>query len=395
MNLAILYLKKREERRILAGHLWVYSNEVDVKRSPFEKFQAGELVRVENYMNKPLGIGYVNPNVLLSCRLLTSAVDANIDRDFFIKKISLALKSRESYYVAPFYRLLFGEGDYLPGLVVDRYGDVLVVQITTAGMENLKDLIVAALHEVLRPTAILWRNDTFCRELEGLESYTRAALGEPPQTVYLEENGAKFEIPLWDGQKTGWFYDQRPNRELLKKYVRGRRVLDVFSYIGSWGIQAALEGASEVLCVDSSEKAIKMLHNNARLNNVDDRIHTINDYAFVVLKQLLYAEDKFDVIILDPPALIKRRKDLQEGFQAYLRLQKLALGLLNEGGFLFTSSCSMLLTRAMLLDALRRAGLACKKELRVLAQLQQGIDHPINPAIWETDYLKGFLVQAY
>jgi 23S rRNA (cytosine1962-C5)-methyltransferase len=394
MNLQTVRLKKNEDRRILAGHAWIYSNEIDTKITPMRNFAPGEVVRIENATGKRLGIGYINPQVLLSVRLLTHDSTETIDKDFFVRRIKRALSARETYYDLPFYRLIFGEGDFLPGLIVDRYGDVLILQINTAGMESLKGLIIAALQDILHPQTIFLRNDTSSRKLEGLENCMTTVVGDLPQIVNLQENGVTFAVDICHGQKTGWFYDQRPNRSLLIQHVKGKRVLDIFSYIGAWGVQAAVFGASEVICIDSSDKAMQELHNNALSNGVANKIHCMIDDAFSALKQLIHAKELFDVIILDPPALIKKRKDLDEGSRAYLRLQKLALFLLCEGGLLFTASCSMLLSRDMLLNNLRQAGLDCKKELQILAQLHQGMDHPINPAIAETEYLKGFMVRV-
>ena len=270
-NLPILVLKRNEERRLAAGHLWVYSNEVDIRKTPLTGFQPGTLAVIQSAIGKTLGSGYVNPHSLICARLLTRRPRAVIDAAFFERRLQGALRLRESLFAQPNYRLVYGESDGLPGLVVDRYGDVLVVQITTAGMEGIRELLLEVLNRVLAPTGILLRNDTPVRALEGL-SQEPEVIGDVPETVSLEEGGVRFEVPLAAGQKTGWFYDQRSNRTAMHKYVRNKRVLDVFSYIGAWGLQAAAAGASEVCCVDASAAAQSFMERNAAANGLQDRV---------------------------------------------------------------------------------------------------------------------------
>lgn len=388
MQLQTLYLKKTEEKRLLAGHLWIYSNEIDTKKSPLSEFKPGELVFVKTSTNKNLGISYINPHTLLCGRLLTKS-NQPIDKSFFEQRIKQALTLRERCFKQPFYRAIFGESDYLPGLVVDRFADNLVAQITTFGMENLKPIIIDALVSVFNPTSILLRNDLSSRALEGLPLNTEKIYGETPQEVIVEEHNTKFYVPLSIGQKTGWFYDQKQNRSRLKNYVNNKNVLDVFSYLGAWGLQAASFGAKKVTCIDSSELAISHIKRNAELNNLSNITTTIHDDAFNALKNL---HEKFDVIILDPPAFIKKRKDLINGTIAYLRLHEMALQLLEPNGVIFTCSCSMHLQRDNLLNIIRKAGISTNKKIKIIEQLHQSQDHPIHPSINETEYLKGFII---
>lgn len=392
--LSRLRLKKNEEKRLLQGHLWIYSNEVDTSQTPFSGLSAGQLVNVEDSRGRCLGRGYVNPQTLLCARLLTKNPQETIDEDFFVKRLQSALQLRESLYAKPYYRLVYGESDYLPGLIVDRYGDLLVVQMTTAGMEALKELVIAALQVVVKPTSILLRNDSGMRLLEGLPQTVTAALGEPPQQCLVEENDAAFWIAPWTGQKTGWFYDHRENRRQLQRFVGGKRVLDVFSYVGAWAIQAAVYGASAVWALDSSAPALAKCAENAELNKVSHLVKTIQNDAFDQLKQ--FAEDKieFDVIILDPPAFIKKRKDYAQGFLAYKRLNAMALQLLSKNGCLITASCSHHLSSEDLRQAVLSASTSAHRDLKILAHGHQGFDHPIHPAIPETDYLKAFFCWA-
>lgn len=392
MNTVIL--KKNEERRLLAGHLWIYSNEIDTKISPLKNFKPGELVIIKTSHNKNLGIGYINPNTLLCARLLTHDTNEKIDCNFFITRIKQALILRKLCFDKPFYRLIFSESDQLPGLVVDRFNNVLVAQLNTAGMENLKELIVEALVHVIKPTSILWKNSSSIRAIENLPNYVETAYGNPPEQIELEENNIKFIASIKEGQKTGWFYDQRNNRSRVATYVKDKNILDVFSYSGSFGINAMMNGAKNLTCIDASEFALKQIKQNAILNNMNNEIEIICGDAFAVLKDLCASQKLFDVIILDPPAFIKRRKDIEIGTNAYLRLHCLALKLLQANGLLITTSCSLHLSRDMLLDVLRQASLHERRNCVVVEQLHQSQDHPIHPAITETDYLTGFIVQT-
>ncbi|MGD2113287.1 MAG: class I SAM-dependent rRNA methyltransferase, partial [Gammaproteobacteria bacterium] len=285
IRLPVLVLKKDEERRLRAGHLWVYSNEVDTAQTPLTAFEAGEPAVVQAATGKVLGTAYVNPHSLICARLLSRHAGAVVNAAFLERRLRTALALREALYAQPWYRLAFGESDGLPGLVIDRYGDVLVVQITTAGMERVRDVIIEVLQQMFRPAGILLRNDSPVREREGL-SLEITALGDVPDTVTVEEGGVRFEVFLGAGQKTGWFYDQRSNRLAMHKYVPGRRVLDLFSYVGAWGLQAARAGATGVTCVDSSAPALDALQRTARANGLQDRVQVIAGEAFQVMDGL-------------------------------------------------------------------------------------------------------------
>ena len=344
MTLPPLRLRKDEDRRLRAGHLWVFSNEVDVDATPLTAFEPGDAVEVQDARGAPLGVGYVNPRSLIAVRMVSRDRNARLDRAFLRGRIRRALALRDTVFGAPFYRAVFGESDGLPGLVVDRFGDRLVVQITTAGMERARDEIVAALRDELSPAGILLRNDVGGRELEGLPSYVETAWGEIPDALPLEENGVKFEAPV-AGQKTGWFFDHRMNRARLSAYVRGGRVLDVFSYVGGWGVQAAAAGAEGVVCVDASAPALEMVARNAALNGVQERVSTVRGDAFDVLRQMAADGERFDTVVLDRPAFVKGKKDLKEGEEGYRRLNPMALGVLKTDGLQGSGSCSYHLRR--------------------------------------------------
>jgi len=388
MQTESLYLKKKCERRTHGGHLWVYSNEIDTRKSPLQSFSPGQEIIVKDYAERVVGKGYINPRSLITARLLSFDADTVFDNAFFCTRISEALALREQLYSKPYYRLIYGESDGLAGLIVDRFADTLVVQINSAGMEQKLETIKTALLQVLAPARILLRNDSSMRQLEGLESYNRFIYGEPLERVQVEENGVIFNALITQGQKTGWFYDHRTNRSLLKSFVQNKQVLDVFSYLGGWGIQAAVFGAESVCCLDSSERAIGEIKQNAQLNNVADKVSTLCQDAFEGLNTLLKEGRSYQVIILDPPAFIKRKKDLTEGQLAYRRINELALRLLTPGGILFTASCSMHLATTELVDILRRCARKLKRNVQIIAQGHQAADHPIHPAIPETDYLK-------
>jgi 23S rRNA (cytosine1962-C5)-methyltransferase len=389
-----LYLKRGEDERLRGGHLWVFSNEVDVRRSPLTGFEPGEPCVIADSTGKPLGVGYVNPNSLICARLLNRGVDHAIDRSLLVHKLKVALSLRERLYTEPYYRLVFGEADALPGLTLDRFGDVVVAQTTTAGMERLKDDIAAAVAKVIKPAALIWKNDAGVRALEGLPEYTDAGMNALPVSLLVREGGLDFEIDPMGGQKTGWFYDQRANRDLLAPYVRDARVLDMFSYLGGWGLRAAAAGAKEAICVDASAAAVAAITRNAQRNGLDGRVSAVRADAFEFLKAQRGARERYDVVFLDPPAFIKRKKDFAEGRLAYRRINEMAMQILARDGILITCSCSYHMPRAALLEAVQQGARHLDRNMQVLAQLQQAPDHPVHPAIPETDYLKGFICRV-
>jgi 23S rRNA (cytosine1962-C5)-methyltransferase len=312
----------------------------------------------------------------------------------WVARIRDALTLRERLYRRPFYRLVFGESDGLPGLIVDRYDDLLGVQFTTAGMERVRGEVLAALEQVLRPRAIVLRNDTSVRELEGLAQGVESILGEPADRLILTEQELDFEVSPLTGQKTGWFFDQAENRARLARFGVGSRVLDVCSYSGAWGLRAAALGADDVTCVDSSRPALERVAANAERNRLGDKVHPVQGDAFEVLRGLRDEGRLFDTVILDPPAFIKRRKDEKEGLQAYARLNRLGVELLAPGGLLVTSSCSFHMGRDEFLRTVGQAGRRAGRFMQLLETGQQGPDHPVHPAIPETAYLKTLFLRV-
>lgn len=390
---AALVLKPKSDKRIRAGNLWIYSNEVDTQKTPLKSFQSGELVCVLDAQEKVLGLATINPQSLLCARLLTRAV-RTIDVDFFAERLKSALALRESLYELPHYRWVHGEGDFLPGLIIDRFGNDIVVQLGTSGMDALKEPILAAIQRLVQPNSIILRNDSRGRDLEGLETQVVVAYGSAPAHLSLSENGVTFAAPALTGQKTGWFYDHRSMRARLKSYAPRKRVLDVFAYLGSFGVQAAAFGAESVTCVDVSPLSAEWIAHNAALNGVGDKVASITGDAFDVMAQLLANGQKFDVIIVDPPAFIPKAKDHVKGLAAYQKLNSLAIRLLATNGILFSGSCSMHLKRDELLSIIQKAARANDRNVQLLEETHQAPDHPIHPAMKETQYLKGLICRV-
>lgn len=388
----MLILKKNEDRRLKNGHLWIYSNEINVSKSPLQNFTPGQQVTVIDHHGNNLGTAYVNPHSLIAARLISCNAKQFLDEALLKERIQQAFLLRSQCYNKPFYRLVYGESDALPGLVIDRFDNIFVVQINTAGMEQCCQAIINCLVELFSPQGIWLRADSSMRALEGLEQYCRIAYGEVPESIQLEENDVRFCAPLTTGQKTGWFYDHRENRAQLKRFVKDKRVLDVFSYVGSFGIQAAAFGAAEVCCIDASALAIDYVNQNAALNQITQRVQTIQSDAFEAMTNLRQQNQRYDVIILDPPAFIKRRKDLTNGLIAYRRINQLALQLLAKNGLLISASCSHHLASEQLMQTVCTALQQQKRSGRVIYRGQQGFDHPIHPAIPETAYLKADFV---
>ena len=390
-QLPVLRLKRNEDRRLHAGHLWIFSNEVDTSQSPLPKFKAGEVVRVLAHNDRALGLAYVNPKSLIAARMLETWKIP--DTAWLAARIRLAMSLRDRLYPKPYYRLVYGESDGLPGLVIDRFGSSCVVQIGTAGMELLKPEIQEALSQVFKCDAVLFKNDSAAREMEGLPSYVEAGKGDFKEPALVIEGDLEYLAPLLDGQKTGWFFDQADNRRALSKYVRrGSRVLDVFSYVGAWGVRAAHCGAGEVICVDSSAPALEMAAANAARNGA--KLVTRKGDAFDVLEEFAKQGARFDVVIVDPPAFAKRKKDLPKALAAYKRLNQLAMQVTADEGILVSCSCSFHVSAEDLQDAIAKAARGAEKRVQILEMGGQAHDHPVHPAIPETRYLKAYFCRV-
>ena len=389
----VLRLKRGEERRLAAGHLWVFSNEIDTASTPLTAWQPGEVAQLRSHRDAFLGYAYVNPHALICARILSRDPGHSVGAALIEARLRGALALRAALYKEPYYRWVFGESDLLPGLVLDRYGEVVVGQIATAGMQALQAEVTAAVRSVLNPAVLYWKNDSAARELEGLPKVSEAAFGDVPAHLVVREAGLTFEVPLAAGQKTGWFFDQSGNRERLRRYVpAGARVLDVCSYAGGWAVSALAYGAREALCVDSSPAALECAQANARRNAHE--VAVLREDAFDALRALAQQGERFDVVILDPPAFIKRKKDAAQGQAAYRKLNQLALALLVDGGTLVSCSCSYHLAPEELLGAIQGAARHGSQLVQVLESGGQSPDHPIHPAIPETRYLKAYFCRV-
>ncbi|WP_306533426.1 class I SAM-dependent rRNA methyltransferase [Geobacter sp.] len=391
-NCIRITLNRGEDRRIKGGHPWVFSNEIRELRG--ERIP-GVSAEVYDIGGGFLGTGYYNPHSLIAVRLLSREREEIDSPAFFRKRIGGALELRNRIYpeLATF-RVVHGEGDFLPGLVVDKYGDLLSVQILTAGMEARRGAIVEALVELFSPRGIIARNDVAVRTLEGLVESVEVLYGEIPEMVEVEEHGLRFRVDLAGGQKTGHFLDQKENHLMLKGMAAGKRVLDCFSYSGSWGVHAAAFGAAEVTCLDISERAAALARENAALNGLEGVVRVEACDAFDRLRSLKHEGRCFDVVVLDPPAFVKSKKALKEAEKGYLTINRRGLELLSEGGYLITCSCSYHMGREPFRDLLTQAARLAGRQVRVVEARSQAPDHPVLLAVPETEYLKCLVLQC-
>lgn len=388
-----LVLRRHEDKRIRGGHAWVFSNEIDTAVTPLASVPPGAAVAVLDHRRQFLGHALFNPHALICARIMSRHADQPIGRELFSARLRSALALRERYSGGHHYRLVYGESDGLPGLVVDRFGDVLVGQIATLAMEQRRGLVEEVLREVVGTTTIVWKNDTGARDLESLPHEVACSTGEIPPVVQVIEGGLEFEAPLAAGQKTGWFYDQTANRALLRGFMRpGARVLDVCSYVGGWAVSTLGAGAASALCVDASAAALEAAAGNAARNGFE--LETRRGDAFDTLEALHAEGRRFDVLVVDPPAFVKRRKDLPKGEAAYRKLNQLALRLASEEALLVSCSCSWHLPAERLPELLQAAASHNGQDLRIIAQGGQSPDHPVHPAMPETRYLKALFARV-
>lgn len=386
---ASVILKKDCDRRLRVGHLWVFSNEIaEIK----DLASDGEIVDIRDSRGSFVARGYINRHSLISARILTYR-DEPIDRDFFLKRIRAALDRRKRLTPClTSLRLIHSEGDFLPGLIVDRYEDTLSIQTQTLGMERWKDVICDILEELLKPRVIVERNDTSIRKLEGLPEQKGVIRGTEDTKLVIGENGNRFLVDLLEGQKTGFFLDQRENRERLREYVKGKRVLDCFCYSGGWSMYAAQGGAAEVVGVDTSQGAVDLAAENARINGYEV-CKFIKGDVFDLLRNMEKKGERFDVIVLDPPAFVKSKKEINDAIRGYKEINMTAMKLLQDGGILVTSSCSHHIERELFTDILVKAARDAGKTARLLEFRSQGRDHPVLMPMKETEYLKCAFVE--
>jgi 23S rRNA (cytosine1962-C5)-methyltransferase len=383
-NRPIIRVKPREGKRARAGAPWLFSNEVEMSKA----LPPGSIVNVLGDDGRVFGTGFFNAKSLISVRLVDPAADTEIDAAFFAIRLKRALTLREALYAAPYYRLVNAEGDGLPGLTIDRFGDALVVQITTAGMEAVRGALLEALEKILKPQTIILRADAPARALEGLGSYVEAAKGEAGRLA-VEENGVRYFADAAAGQKTGWYYDQRDNRAFVAGLARSKSVLDAFSYTGGFALAAAHAGAGEAVGLESSAAAVALAEEGAAANRL--KANFLKADVFTELERLGAAQERFDIVIADPPPFVKAKKDLETGAKAYRKLARLAAGVTAEGGILFLASCSHNIPLERFAQECATGITRTGRSARLIRQAGAGPDHPTHPMLPESAYLKALV----
>jgi 23S rRNA (cytosine1962-C5)-methyltransferase len=387
-----VFLQAGRDRRIEDGHPWAYSNEVRLDAET-KAIPPGTLATLHRIDGKPLGVGSYNPHTLIAFRMFSRDPHARVDEDFFGARIGRALALRERLYPEPFYRLAHAEADGLPGLVCDRFDDVLVLQVNTAGMEALTPVLLKAFDRLLAPRAIVLRNDSAARVLEGMPTEVKVAKGVIDDVVEGREGGAKFLADVIAGQKTGWFYDQRDSRAFVAPLAAGGALLDVYTHTGGFAIAAAAAGACAVVGVDSSASALELAQRTAAANGVEPICTFQQAEAFGELERLGRAAVRYRVVVADPPAFVKSRKELGSGLRGYRKLARLAAPLVEAGGFLFIASCSHSVEVEALLAQVVRGVTAAGRSGRIVREAKAGADHPVHTHLPESAYLKSLLLQ--
>lgn len=389
--MAKVILSRNRSKRIEHGHPWVFKTEIETVEGDFNP---GDIVDVVNSKGKFLGRGYINPKSQIVVRFLTENKDEVIDREFFKKRILAALKYRQSLEFHGSFRVVYGESDFLPALIVDKFEDILVIQTLALGMDRFKPVIVDVLNEIFNPRGIYERNDVPVRELEGLPQQKGFLYGKFDPIVIIEENGLKFYVDVEKGQKTGFFLDQKENRHAMAPLVKGADVLECFCYTGAFALCAARFGAKNVLAYDVSAEAIEYANKNAEINNLSHICRFAEGNAFDVLRRFYDEGRKFDVVILDPPAFAKNKFALENAVRGYKEINLRGLKLLKPGGYLITSSCSHHVSEALFREIIESAAFDARLRLRLVESRTQAKDHPILMPAEETRYLKFLILQV-
>ncbi len=392
MKHTLITLKPKEHHRVVGGHQWIFSNEIQAIKG---EAATGEIVTVLRNDGMPLGKGFFNPHSLIAVRLL-SRKDEPIDFGFFKSRIESALAHRLHLFPdSKTYRVVNGESDYLPGLIIDRYGPVIVTQVVSAGMERMKTLIYDVIESTLKPSAIYEKNETNLRELEQLpleEKVARGTMPNPP--LHVTMNDLTYSIDIINGQKTGWFLDQRMNHAMIRSYAAGLDVLDCYCYDGGFSLNAAAGIARSVVAVDSSEGAIRRAQENARLNKLEDRIEFNCGDTEKMLNTFQQQQRYFELVILDPPSFTRSKKNVGPALQAYRAIHDNALKILKPGGYLVTACCSYHISEDALFHTVTHAAHRNNRLLQLLERRGASSDHPISPFMPETMYLKLFVFRV-
>ncbi|RYY31025.1 MAG: class I SAM-dependent rRNA methyltransferase [Chitinophagaceae bacterium] len=389
--MANVYLNKKISQRIANGHPWIFNNEV---REVVGDTNAGDIVDVFTHDKKFVGKGYINPQSTIIVRLLTRDKNVEINEDFFQERIQSAWNYRQQIGYAENCRLIFGEADQLPQLIIDKFNDYFVIQTLALGIDRWKPAIVKALNNIFTPKGIYERNDVPVRELEGMQQQ-KGFLSAPFDTqIVINENGLKFNVDIDKGQKTGYFLDQQDNRRAIQHIVKGADVLGAFTYTGTFEIHAAHYGAKSVLGIDISENAVQQANKNAALNSYQDNCRFEVANAFDVLKSWGKEGKKYDVVMLDPPSFTKTRNNIDKAVTGYKEINLRGMKLLKPGGFLVTSSCTNLVSAAMFTDIMQAAAHDARRTLRQVVFNTQSADHPIIRDLENTQYLKFMIMQV-
>ena len=396
MSNAVVTLKKGEGRALKAGGPWIYDNEIE---SIMGSFENGDIVLVHDFDGYPMGKGFINMNSKIRIRIMTRRTDVEIDREFLKTRVKDAWEYRKKTVDTSSCRIIFGEADFLPGLVVDKFSQVLVVQSLALGIDRMKETIVEVLKEVLAEDGIqiqgvYERSDAKVRAQEGMER-VKGFIGEPFDTlVEIEENGVKYQVDVKDGQKTGFFLDQKYNRLAIQKLCKGARVLDCFTHTGSFALNAGIAGAAEVTGVDASELAVHQAEENAKLNGLEDRVKFICEDVFELFPELEKKGEKYDVVILDPPAFTKSRNSIKNAVRGYREINLRAMKLVKDRGFLATCSCSHFMDYELFTQTIGQAARNAHKRLRQVEFRTQAADHPILWGAGDSYYLKFYIFQV-
>ncbi len=396
MSFASVTLKKGEGRTLKAGGAWIYDNEID---SVVGSFEDGDIVLVHDFDGYPMGRGFINRNSKIRVRMMTRNIHQEIDQEFLRMRVQNAWNYRKKTVDTGSCRVIFGEADFLPGLVVDKFSDVLVVQSLALGIDRMKETIVGLLIEVMAEDGVTIRgvyerSDAKVREQEGMER-TKGFIGEEFDTlVNITENGVKYQVDVKDGQKTGFFLDQKYNRQSIQKLCKGAKVLDCFTHTGSFALNAGIAGASSVLGVDASQLGVDQATVNARLNGLEDRVKFVCADVFELLPKLEAEGEKFDLVILDPPAFTKSRNSVKNAVKGYREINLRGMKLVKDGGYLATCSCSHFMTYELFTQTIGQAARNVHKRLRQVEFRTQAPDHPILWAADESYYLKFYIFQV-
>lgn len=396
MSQAVVTLKKGEGRILKSGGMWIFDNEID---SIMGSFVNGDIVLIHDFDGYPLGKGFINTNSRISVRLLTRDERKEIDEVFFEQRIRDAWEYRKKVVDTGSCRIIFAEADFLPGLIVDKFSDVLVVQSLALGIDRFKTIIVEIIKKILAQDGInirgvYERSDVKVRSQEGMELVKGFIGPEFPTLVNIEENGVKYQVDVKDGQKTGFFLDQKYNRLAIQKLCKGARVLDCFTHTGSFALNAGIAGASEVIGVDASQLAVDQAKENARLNGLSDRVRFICRDVFELLPELEEKGEKYDVVILDPPAFTKSRSSVKNAVKGYREINLRAMKLVKDGGFLATCSCSHFMDYELFTKTIGQAARNVHKRLRQVEYRTQAPDHPVLWSADESYYLKFYIFQV-